>query len=701
MVALSTKRFTLGIIFIGVVSLLVSLHLLKYDEYDLIRIVKTKYKPPLGEYDEQQKDPGKEYFDAPNVENKVVRASDFPRNEKIIIFPKQFPGSGILEEYYSNYFMDVGDIKGKFHLFQYEFDVGTAYTNGRSESLSAAVADDTLFHKHEFKIFGATPNIKGDMKQCSNIEDRLNVEVSEPKSMQTSLDKIIGRFVEQNSDYYRELEPFFKDDVKKQLKEKTIEKYWFRLAGSSVWLEQYGVHFMISRVLYSPRGVRNQPIISLSYIQLFDENWNELEDVELIVPTNNPDLGNQQTTNDQLSMNVKYPSFLPMPMYHDASKQDNRYYGPEDPRILLVKNPKGFEEPLIIFNAYHRKSVKRAQGEDESLLTLRVKYYRSMFMGWPWQTQRGKLNTDGLPSTKYDSKLYTRAVELRRQNMPRMKTQKNWSPFISSQDRHAYSHDRYIYFVYMWSNLEILKCDLANIVNSTSPCEFTYRLNEELPDDQLVGLLRGGTQLINVRELITSEERKFPLFESLLHNIPATRDIWVGFARAHLKNCGCGQDIYRPNMVVITKDDDKYKISHITSFVSLDIPLKGWDLDKPDDVCVAGQPNVLIPNGISSWSFKQTPDGKSEIGATDYLTLSYSVSDFTVDIIHIKGLLTELLNLDQKPLLSKYKLFQKLSLSSVGYNNDNVNCALQGSNQFCKEYGEEQKKHEGEGEDQN
>lgn len=84
-----------------------------------------------------------------------------------------------------------------------------------------------------------------------------------------------------------------------QLEDHSVEKFWFRLSGSSVWLEQYGMYFTDSRVLYSPRGIRNQSILNLGYIQIFNERWEELEDVELIVPTNNPDVGNQLPTEKQ------------------------------------------------------------------------------------------------------------------------------------------------------------------------------------------------------------------------------------------------------------------------------------------------------------------------------------------------------------------------------------------------------------------
>ena len=206
----------------------------------------------------------------------------------------------------------------------------------------------------------------------------------------------------------------------------------------------------------------------MSYVQIF-QKWEELEDVELIVPTNNPDIGNQLAAEKQLWASIRYPDFLPIPIFHNVNKQDNRFYGPEDPRnMILVKNPKGFEEPLVVFNEFHRKSIKINMADEErSQLTLNIKHYRSMFMGWPWQFQRGKVNIDGIPSRNFDDHLYTRVVELKRHNIPRKKVQKNWSPFISSHDHTIKSTNMISIFTsficgQIW-RYTLLKCDLSDI----------------------------------------------------------------------------------------------------------------------------------------------------------------------------------------------------------------------------------------------
>ncbi|GEQ70015.1 hypothetical protein JCM33374_g3691 [Metschnikowia sp. JCM 33374] len=165
-----------------------------------------------------------------------------------------------------------------------------------------------------------------------------------------------------------------------------------------------------------------------------------------------------------------------------------------------------------------------------------------------------------------------------------------------------------------------------------------------------VGPLRGGTPMVNLNTIIR-EHTQMPLKDL----IPQGREIWVGFARAHFVECGCGKDFYRPNLVVIVKDPasnedakhhDMYRISHISSFTSLDVEAISWDPLRPLDLCVGT--NAIIPNGISEWTahnFKST--GKAW-KVDDMLTLSLSVSDCTIDVVHVKGLLNTLMNLPDR-----------------------------------------------------
>ncbi|KAK6465644.1 hypothetical protein DFJ63DRAFT_333062 [Scheffersomyces coipomensis] len=584
-----------------------------------------------------------------------------------------------------NYFTKDNKINlDKFNIFKYQFNKDL-----KSEPLNEDIK--TLnFHPFTISIFNnLKKNLRGYVKNCHQILSNYDIEISDPISKETSLEKIVRNFELENSNYYQELKSFFTDNpIKNQLRDHTIEKHWYRLAGTSVWLEQYGVHFMISRIIYTPSGIKNKPVISLMYAQLFDEKWQEINNVELIIPTNNPDLENINSSGINFK-NLKFPQILPTPFYHDSEVIHEKYYGPEDPRILLAKNKLGYEEPVIIYNSWHRKIAHTQQQDKSNDRTYNVdfNYYRSMYICWPWQFQRGKINVEELPNHQYKLNLYNRISELKKIEVDRAYLQKNWTPFTSYYDRVKYGYDKYIYFIYKWEDIQVLKCKLSNINDIyTSDCKLDYSLNKKDNGDS-IGSLRGGSQLINLNQLL--DDYKYQSsnmnLKVILDNIPQGREIWVGFARAHLRDCGCGHDFYRPNLVTIIKDDNnKYKISHMSPFISLDVPVGAFD-DVSNTDCKSGEPNVFIPNGIGSWSLNSYDTNNKHnknIGFDDYLTMIYSIADNSVDIIHIKGLLKAILTNQDAKLT-----FESSSSKRSGFNNDNIKCALEDSHKFCAAYG--------------
>lgn len=523
---------------------------------------------------------------------------------------------------------------------------------------------------------------------CQAARRAMAVEVSAPDAKNVDIEALVKRLMDDPSEYVKEFMPFFEEDTKKQFAEHTIKDHWFRLAGLSVWLESHQVHFMISRVVYLSRGVRNAPSFSWVYAQVFTAEWKEIDGIELVVPTNSPDVGDELRAGQQYRA-MRFPAVLPLPAYHSADHRDNRYYGPEDARILLVRNPGGYDEPLLVFNAYHRK-VTETTYSSEGDVSLKFTFYRLMFVAWPWQQQRGKLNMEDLADPHHDRHLYVRSVELRRDNVPRREVQKNWTPFVSFADRARHGYDRYTYFLYRWSSLEVLRCDLTQVAGNQASCLFVYRMDASLDDNAAVGEMRGGTSLVSVNELL-HRHRDTPGAQALLAQMPRDREAWVGFARAHLAGCGCGQDIYRPNFVVLTRDrDDKFKISHISSFAPLNVPVRGWYEDRPE-ACQEGAPSVFIPNGVSAW--KLVADD-SAAGFTDWLTMAYSIADASVEIIHIKNILVSFAALDASTLKVLAPALSRSRLPSSGFDDFNIECALEGSRQMCAAFGKENGKKE-------
>lgn len=613
------------------------------------------------------------------MKNQLIYPIDFPMNKKQL----------------SKFTKDSKSFKSQElnnpTIFKYDSPV-TPLTNKILKS---------YYHDHKINLFNDLGTIDSDLDQCeSKLMNDITIKIDEPKSVDVSMQEILTNLLNNigTNKYLKELSPFFINELELQLKYNVVDHYWYRMAGSSVWLEQYQAHFMISRIIYSPDGSRNRPVLSFTYGQLFDRNWKELSNTKLVVPTNTLLKGrsaNQQTlpspSEEKHYKILKFPYFLPIPFWHDYDDTEGKNYGPEDPRIILVKNKAGYDEPLIIFNSLNRKLTHFDDDEDDRIL-LKTEFYRSMFICWPWQFQKGKANTDGFTDKVFDKNYYNKVVELKLKNLPIRKKQKNWTPFISHKAREFDGFDKNINFIYRWSNLEIIKCD---ILHGTGVCSFTYRLNKNLDTGASVGPLRGGTGLVNVNNLVG------PKFSDKF--IPENREIWVGFARAHIDDCGCGNNMYRPNLVVITKDilfdertitneyneleyqetpRDVYKISYISSSISFDTPIIGWDLMQPEEVCVG--PNIFIPNGISSWVVQETADNEFN----DFCTLTFSLSDYTVHKINIKGLLNEILNINKKQIIKEVPNHDKL----IGFDNNNLICALKKSTEFCYNYGLEHQK---------
>ncbi|KAG2733282.1 hypothetical protein G9P44_004272 [Scheffersomyces stipitis] len=556
--------------------------------------------------------------------------SHYSHSEALVIFPKvyqHFTGnfSELYREQYGYDFVNNADV------IQY---------SGNSSSLSHYTINQK-YKQHPVAVFDANT----ESEKCSEMKNTHNLQISGYDELNLNLDSMAKQLLHQleHDESFIELRGFFKDDIKTQLRKRVLSKHFFKFAGTSVWLEDHGVHFMISRVQYSSGGSKSSPTMSLTYAQVFNEKWKELKDVELIVPSRTPN-----SDEPMVYKSMKFPSFLPIPFYHNVNFQDGRFYGPEDPRLLLVKNSMGREEPLMVFNAFQRK-IDQTTLSEEGQMNVTFGFYRSMFLCWPFQFQMGKADVEGVRNDATDHIIYNKIVELRRENTHRLGIQKNWSPFIDLTERGDH-YDKHIYFVYRWANLEILKCKLTDFSkNGESQCSFVYKRDPKLSEDADVGALRGGTELIQV-------------------DIGGDK-AWVGFPRAHLMKCGCGMNMYRPNLAVLVQHGHDYKISHISSFMSLDIPVSGWRV--PEKKCTKYEADVLIPNGISYWE---------KHGDDDYLSLTLSVADDSVHVIQIKN------------LLQQVKDMTKTENSNLGYHENSIECAIKMSEDFCKKYGNEQKK---------
>lgn len=507
------------------------------------------------------------------------------------------------------------------------------------------------YHPYKFSVYNTLKDIDLELNRCHEIKQELNVFIDKAIDMKTPLDKVLEHLLKElehgSNPYFEDIQDLILPELKLQVHLGVVDKFWFRIAGSSTWLEDFGVHYMISRVLYSPRGIRSRPIVSLTYAQIYDKDWNELVGINLVIPPIKNGTHVEENEGKATKKNfrlMEYPRFVAIPFWHDVDQFDNRYYGPEDPRLILVMNEHGYEEPLLVYNSFYVDM--RPYDDDEDLGEPKTQeFFRTMFICWPWQLG--------------EDKVHNKVVELKIENSEPMRAQKNWTPFISFEDRNEVGYDRHINFVFRWANLEVLKCTLDG------SCHFEYRFDESLSVKNEVGPLRGGTQLFNLHSIIPFNSDK---------------EVWVGFARAHIDYCGCGKAIYRPNLVVVTKEtvdtESHFMVTHVSSSLSLNVSVGGWDLQTPEARCFRS--SILIPNGISQWNVEKDPQSNAIL--EDYLTITLSITDFTVHRINIKGLLKEIIN------LGVLKSHQPAWFMA---SNDNIVCAIQAATEFCQNYGEE------------
>lgn len=444
-------------------------------------------------------------------------------------------------------------------------------------------------------------------------------------------------------------------------------KQWFRFGGSSVWLSQFKVHYMVSRVLYSPLGIANKAYVSFLYVQLFDQDWKELpKGTNLTIPFEKSDSTNWMNLDGSVTTirgdpqlrykRVEFPHILPIPIdYAMQTENEKYYYGPEDPRIILRENPLGFEEPLIVFNMKELKIVKRI-----------------MFLYLPFSKT---LNLLKKRTDKY------------------AKIEKNWTPFISPNQK---SQNK-LNFIYSIVPLEVLVCEI-----DTAVCDFLQ--NPKKKKKNFVGALRGGTQLVSL------PLDKLPTAVRDLLHIPANRNVFLGWARAHLNKCGCGESMYRPNMIILIEDYNEetgkyyYKLGDVSDYIDFGAYVPPWVSPKIDPklgqlIEVEPLPcegrNVLIPNSIAYWDIESvTRDGKTlknfdqltsldSVSINDYMGVTLSAADQDVSIVHLRGLLNYIIKLPS--------LFDE---STAVYNRDQFNirgsdwnykCAMKASKEYCKQ----------------
>ncbi|EGW30510.1 uncharacterized protein SPAPADRAFT_52589 [Spathaspora passalidarum NRRL Y-27907] len=463
-----------------------------------------------------------------------------------------------------------------------------------SSGLSATILKDN-YKETSFSIFLS----EEDSEECRSLRVDETISFNKYSPFKEDIDEVIKVLQHQlvNDEAFRDIARLFEGQIPLLIKEGTVTNHFFQLMGTSVWLKEYEVHLMVSRVLYTKGNNRSKSKVSLLYGQIFNKDWEHMNNFNLKVPSS---FGGNRTMN--------FPSFIPIPFFYSDK---GMFFGPEDGRLLLVQNEYGFEEPVLIFNSITILTSINDEGRKKE------QGLRAMFIAWLFQTQTGKVNTDGNNDARFDNITYVkvRRLSITGENQPRR--EKNWTPFVDPRERNP--SDRNLYLVYDWNNLQVLKCQLSDLTSDyISRCERYYAQSKQ----SRIGPIRGGTELIPLSTVFETRSQA-----------------WVGFVRSHFVRCGCAKAWYRPHFVLLQRNEDKFRVTHMSAPISFNIPAK--PLDGSVRACGEKDANVLMANGISHWKVD------SETGS-DYLTLTFSADDKGNILLHVKdfGKIIERLDLE-------------------------------------------------------
>ncbi|QMW36991.1 hypothetical protein G4B11_000227 [Aspergillus flavus] len=216
---------------------------------------------------------------------------------------------------------------------------------------------------------------------------------------------------------------------------------WTQFAGAGVWLPEYNVYLVVSRVVYTRPGV-SWPTISFLRGQLFDENWNHLE----------------KHTIEWYGTKMYFPMVFEIPA---VWWEEGGFFGPEDPRIILDEGVQG-AEPLIVFNM-----ISDGAGSP-----------RAMWIHKPFSS-------------------ITTILTIR--NEERRPVEKNWAPFFHNEPSAGKRTEtnEYLHFVYSLRPLQVLRCMIRS-----GECDWVFR--QEVPDaltelhGDTRGEMRGGTNFMPI-----------------------------------------------------------------------------------------------------------------------------------------------------------------------------------------------------------
>ncbi|VEU22493.1 DEKNAAC103643 [Brettanomyces naardenensis] len=429
---------------------------------------------------------------------------------------------------------------------------------------------------------------------------------------------------------------------------------WYRFTGSSVWLPKGQCHLLASRIVYSPN---KSPMVSFLRLQVFNSDWEEMKGRRLrYLDVSGADirraLNNFSSSHDESSLDpvsIKFPSFMNIDM--DEEGRDSFLLGPEDPRVFYRSTGK-VHEPVVIFN-------QDSQGG------------RAMHFTFPLQSDP--------PNSKKTT------IQVRTALMGENTFEKNWTPFFDTLDPEPTGNLRgSVYLLYDLNPLRVYKCSM-----DTGDCYIVQQDGEAAnnPRDGPLSAVRGATSLKAVpRRVVQRMLRREGIMDP---NYPL--QMWVGFVKTHLDDCGCGPMFYRPTMMVLVKQGHSFRIDLLTDSIDFDLDVISWK-DSKSTFCEDGN-NVLNPNEISFWEIgEEGPlDGtvfdlnsRQLPSYEDYMALTISQADETVQVVFLRNVLNFVIGSYQHGnlVLSKRDVQYDVKLRTKKVET----CLLRASLRYCEIY---------------
>lgn len=425
---------------------------------------------------------------------------------------------------------------------------------------------------------------------------------------------------------------------------------WYRFTGSSVWIPYLHCHLMASRVVYSPNKI---PVISLIRLQLYDADWNEQKNRRVrYVDANASDMRRAvarfRATGDEASLeavSMRFPNIMNIDL--DASSRSD-LLGPEDPRI--VYNSRGPRpEPVVVYN------------QD-------IKGRRTMFATFPLRRS---------PST-----VKKPVLVLQTSLMGDSPYEKNWMPFFDTLD----PDPTWMYMFYGLDPLKVMRCSLV-----TGYCliEQQNEKKTSIDRDGHVTSVRGATSLQAVpRRIVQRMLRRDGILDP---DYPL--QMWVGFVKTHLDACGCGKTVYRPNLAVMVKQENSFRIDLMSGSIDFGKDVTAWD-DHTTAYCEPEGLNVLNANEVSMWNISEElpsqalpfdPAAKELPRYSDYMVVTLSEADEDVQVIFLRNIMNYVLGAYRH---SRIVLSPRDVRGQVEERNKRVEtCMLKSSVQYCEWYG--------------